>query len=112
MHHNYDALLAKLTSAKIANQNRQLRFNYSVLALPLEQGAAHSTSRSVRCDGSSPYQSSRLGNISRYCCVTSGLFDISLGDVSTLRSVATFVCCVYIDQKKRTCVRIFQFEHS
>ena len=100
MHHNHDALLAKLTTAQVANQNRHPRFNYSVLALLLEDGAADSTSSPVRRDGSSPYQSGRLGNIARHCCLTSGLLHINIGNVSTPRLVVTLVYRAYIDQIK------------
>ena len=100
MHHNHDAFLAKLTSAQIANQNGHARFHYSVLALLRQEGAADLKSCPVRCDDSSPYQSGRLSNTSRYCCATLGLFHISLGDVSMPRSVMTFVYYAYIDEKE------------
>jgi len=104
MDYNHGALSAKLTSSQIANQNRQPLFNHSVLAAALEKGTAHSTNRRVRRDGVSAYQCSRLANISRYCCVTSGLFRIILGDVSV--PMMTFVYCACVDQKEAN-LRIF-----
>jgi len=62
----HDSLLGKIACGQIANQNRH-DWVITLLPAPLEDGTENSTSRPVCYDGSSPYQSGRLGDTSRSC---------------------------------------------